>query len=109
MIKNLYSRRSFLKGTALATGGLLLSLELPDAGRHARSACGHQGRSFPMLSSRIDEQGVTLIMPPYGSRPGHLHFQRMMMAEELELDLDKVESGRKRRRGHVGIHGPQPI
>lgn len=90
MIKNLYSRRSFLKGTALATGGLLLSLELPDAGR-TRAALAATGPFIPNAFVKIDEQGVTLIMPHTEVGQGIYTSSAMMMAEELELDLDQVK------------------
>ena len=92
MIKNLHSRRSFLKGTALATGGILLSLQLPDAGR-TRAALAASGPSpfVPNAFVKIDDQGVTLIMPHTEVGQGIYTSSAMMMAEELELDLDQVK------------------
>ncbi|QTQ86105.1 xanthine dehydrogenase family protein molybdopterin-binding subunit (plasmid) [Agrobacterium tumefaciens] len=91
MIKNLHSRRSFLKGTALATGGILLSLQLPDATRtRAALAADRPARFVPNAFVKIDEQGVTLIMPHTEVGQGIYTSSAMMMAEELELDLDQV-------------------
>jgi isoquinoline 1-oxidoreductase beta subunit len=92
MIKNLHSRRSFLKGTALATGGLLLSLQLPDAGRtRAALAASNPSPFIPNAFVKIDEQGVTLIMPHTEVGQGIYTSSAMMMAEELELDMDQVK------------------
>lgn len=92
MIKNLHSRRSFLKGTALATGGILLSLQLPDATRTRAALAADRPASFvPNAFVKIDEQGVTLIMPHTEVGQGIYTSSAMMMAEELELDLDQVK------------------
>lgn len=92
MINNLHSRRSFLKGTTLATGGILLSLQLPDAGR-TRAAFAASGPApfIPNAFVKIDDQGVTLIMPHTEVGQGIYTSSAMMMAEELELDLDQVK------------------
>ncbi|WP_165225952.1 xanthine dehydrogenase family protein molybdopterin-binding subunit [Affinirhizobium pseudoryzae] len=92
MINNLHSRRSFLKGTSLATGGILLSLQLPDAGR-TRAAFAASGPApfIPNAFVKIDDQGVTLIMPHTEVGQGIYTSSAMMMAEELELDLDQVK------------------
>lgn len=92
MIKNLHSRRSFLKGTVLATGGILLSLPLPDSTRtRAALAADRPVRFVPNAFVKIDEHGVTLIMPHTEVGQGIYTSSAMMMAEELELDLDQVK------------------
>ncbi|MDQ0564070.1 isoquinoline 1-oxidoreductase beta subunit [Rhizobium mesoamericanum] len=92
MIKNLHSRRGFLKGTALATGGILLSLQLPDAMR-TRAALAASGLSHfvPNAFVKIDDHGITLIMPHTEVGQGIYTSSAMTMAEELELELDQVK------------------
>ncbi len=91
MITNLHSRRGFLKGTALATGGILLSLQLPDAMRSRAALAADSTAPFiPNAFVKIDEHGVTLIMPHTEVGQGIYTSSAMMMAEELELDLDQV-------------------
>lgn len=91
MINNLHSRRSFLKGTSLATAGILLSLQLPNAGRSRAAFAASGPASFiPNAFVKIDDQGVTLIMPHTEVGQGIYTSSAMMMAEELELDLDQV-------------------
>lgn len=92
MITNLSSRRSFLKGTALATGGLLLSLQMPAAMR-ARAALAQDASPtfIPNAFVKIDQAGVTLILPHMEVGQGIYTSSAMMMAEELELDLDQVK------------------
>ncbi|MBB3313450.1 isoquinoline 1-oxidoreductase beta subunit [Rhizobium sp. BK196] len=92
MITNLSSRRSFLKGTALATGGLLLSLQMPAAMRARAALAQDASPTFvPNAFVKIDQSGVTLILPHMEVGQGIYTSSAMMMAEELELDLDQVK------------------
>lgn len=86
MISNLFSRRSFLKGTALATGGLILSVQLPTPA-NSQSA----SESFvPNAFIKIDETGITLIMPHTEVGQGIYTSSAMLMAEELEVELSQI-------------------
>ena len=63
MIENLVSRRNFLRGTALATAGLVLAVQLPGNTRRASAAVGEQSKFIPNAFVKIDDDGITLIMP----------------------------------------------
>ncbi|WP_312404307.1 molybdopterin cofactor-binding domain-containing protein [Rhizobium sp.] len=91
MIENLVSRRNFLKGTALATAGLVLAVQLPDSVRRAVAAAGDQQSFVPNAFVKIDGDGITLIMPHTEVGQGIYTSSAMLMAEELELDLDQVK------------------
>ena len=90
MIENLVSRRNFLKGTALATAGLVLAVQLPGNVRRAAAAMGDQPRFVPNAFVKIDSDGITLIMPHTEVGQGIYTSSAMLMAEELEVDLDQV-------------------
>ena len=86
MIENLFSRRTFLSGSILATTGLMLSVQLPNAARAAKT-----GDPFvPNAFIRIDENDITLIMPHTEFGQGIYTSSAMLMAEELEVTLDQV-------------------
>jgi isoquinoline 1-oxidoreductase beta subunit len=92
MIENLASRRGFLKGTALATSGLLLSFGLPGGLRTRAAMAENPAPTFiPNAFVRIDEGGVTLIMPHTEVGQGIYTSSAMLMAEELELGLEQVK------------------
>jgi isoquinoline 1-oxidoreductase beta subunit len=87
------SRRGFLKAGALAGGGLILGVYLPELGSRA-DAAGEKVKSFmPNAFVRIGtDDTVTVIVNhsemgqgPYTSFP-------MVVAEELEADWSKVRS-----------------
>jgi isoquinoline 1-oxidoreductase beta subunit len=91
VIENIVSRRNFLKGTALATAGLVLAVQLPDSVRRAVAAAGDQQSFVPNAFVKIDGDGITLIMPHTEVGQGIYTSSAMLMAEELELDLDQVK------------------
>ncbi|MGO6727313.1 molybdopterin cofactor-binding domain-containing protein [Rhizobium ruizarguesonis] len=92
MINNLHSRRGFLKGTVLATGGLVLAVQLPRMGRATGPASSSEEAAFtPNAFVKIDESGITLIMPHTEVGQGIYTSSAMLMAEELELRLDQVK------------------
>ncbi|MER8573730.1 molybdopterin-dependent oxidoreductase [Mesorhizobium sp. M1338] len=92
MIENLVSRRGFLKGTALATSGLLLSFGLPGVLRSRAALAENTAPNFaPNAFMRIDGDGVTLIMPHTEVGQGIYTSSAMLLAEELELELDQVK------------------
>ena len=84
------SRRSFLKASAAAGGGLLLSLALPLARGEAKAPVA---RSFePNAFIRIGRDGkIVLIMPYVEMGQGTYTSIPMLIAEELEVDLSQVQ------------------
>jgi isoquinoline 1-oxidoreductase beta subunit len=91
MIKNLHSRRNFLKGTVLATAGLVLSVHLPRLGRSGAALAQEATKTFlPNAFIKIDDEGITLIMAHHEIGQGIFTSSAMLMAEELEVRLDQV-------------------
>jgi isoquinoline 1-oxidoreductase beta subunit len=81
------SRRVFLRATAAAGGGLVLSVSLPFAGRAARAADAFAPNAF----IRIAVDGpVTLTMPYVEMGQGTYTSIPMLIAEELEIDLGQL-------------------
>ena len=82
------SRRAFLRAGAAAGGGLLLSFSLPAPTRPAKAAAETLA---PNAFIRIDRNGpVTLIVPQVEMGQGTYTSMPMLIAEELEVDLDQV-------------------
>ena len=83
-------RRRLLKGGVALSGGLLLGLALPPVMRLAWAAPA--GQSFdPSAFIHIDAAGaVTLVMPMVEMGQGVYTAFSMIIAEELEVDLQKV-------------------
>ena len=85
------ARRGFLEIGAALGGGLALAVVLPPAPRHARSAAGASPNFAPNAFIRIGRQGaVTLVMPSVEMGQGTYTSLAMLLAEELEVDLDQV-------------------
>jgi isoquinoline 1-oxidoreductase beta subunit len=83
------SRRRFLRAAAAASGGLMLSLELPLAGRAA--ATTDSTGFVPNAFIRIGSDGqVVLTMPSVEMGQGTYTSIPMLIAEELEVDLSQV-------------------
>ena len=83
------SRRSFLQVGAAAGGGLLLSVSLPFV-RDQAEAVGTFGFA-PNAFIRIGSDGqIVLIMPYVEMGQGTYTSIPMLIAEELEVDLDQV-------------------
>jgi len=81
------SRRSLLQAGAAAGGGLLLSLSLPFAEGEAAGAEGFAPNAF----IRIEADGqVVLTMPYVEMGQGTYTSIPMLIAEELEVDLNQV-------------------
>jgi isoquinoline 1-oxidoreductase beta subunit len=82
-------RRRFLKVSAAVTGGLVLELSLPGCGG---SGAEHKdGRFAPNAFVRIARDGVvTLVMHKVEMGQGTYTSMPMLIAEELEVDLDQV-------------------
>jgi Aerobic-type carbon monoxide dehydrogenase, large subunit CoxL/CutL homologs len=83
------SRRTFLKASAAAGGGLLLSFSLPALMRNAEAATANT--FAPNAFIRIDRQGrVTLVVHQVEMGQGTYTALPMLLAEELEVDLAQV-------------------
>ena len=87
------TRRTFLKGSALAGGGLLLGFRLPTGGRYAQAAEVPPGEAAfkPNAWIRItsDDQ-VTVIVGRSEMGQGVMTAIPMLVAEELEADWDRI-------------------
>jgi isoquinoline 1-oxidoreductase subunit beta len=82
------SRRRFLEAGAAAGGGLMLSLSLPFANGEAAAAAGG---FVPNAFIRIDGDGrIVLTMPYVEMGQGTYTAIPMLLAEELEVDLQQV-------------------
>jgi len=86
------SRRTFLRASAAAGGGLLVSFSLPARIGTALAAGGQSAPDFmPNGFIRIDRDGhVTLIMHKVEMGQGTYTAMPMLLAEELEVDLSQV-------------------
>src|SRR5262249_665837 len=83
------SRRTFLRAAATAGGGLMLSLQLPFAGRDAAAA--DADGFVPNAFIRIGTDGqVVLIMPYVEMGQATYTSIPIVIAEELEVDLAQV-------------------
>jgi CO/xanthine dehydrogenase Mo-binding subunit len=84
------SRRSFLTATSAIGGGLLLGIGLPARGE-VRDTLTTDAPFAPNAFLRIDRTGkVTFISPMIEMGEGTYTSLPMLMAEELEVDVDKV-------------------
>ncbi|MRK24294.1 xanthine dehydrogenase family protein molybdopterin-binding subunit [Pseudomonas sp. JG-B] len=82
------SRRGFLKASAAAGGGLLISFTLPGLMGFAEAA---DGDFSPNAYIRIDRSGkVTFIIQPVEMGQGTYTSMPALIAEELEVSLDQV-------------------
>src|SRR6266581_319541 len=83
------SRRRFLQAAAAASGGLMLSLQLPLPGRAAAAA--DSSVFVPNAFIRIGSDGqIVLTMPYVEMGQGTYTSIPMLIAEELEVDLKQV-------------------
>jgi isoquinoline 1-oxidoreductase beta subunit len=81
------SRRAFLQAGAAAGGGLMLSLSLPIAGQAESATNGFAPNAF----IRIEPDGqIVLTMPYVEMGQGTYTSIPMLIAEELEVDLQQV-------------------
>ena len=85
---NLLSRRGFLQAAAAAGGGLVLSLTLPLARGEAGEADGFTPNAFVRVTT--DGQ-IILTMPYVEMGQGTYTSIPMLIAEELEVDLKRVQ------------------
>jgi isoquinoline 1-oxidoreductase beta subunit len=84
------SRRTFLAATAALGGGLLLGFGLPARGE-MRDSLTTDAPFAPDAFLRIDRAGkVTFVMPVIEMGQGTYTSIPMLIAEELEVDVDKV-------------------
>jgi isoquinoline 1-oxidoreductase subunit beta len=84
------SRRHFLTATAAIGGGLLIGFGLPARGQ-VRDTLTTDAPFAPNAFLRIDRAGkVTFVMPMIEMGQGTYTSLPMLIAEELEVDVDKV-------------------
>jgi isoquinoline 1-oxidoreductase beta subunit len=84
------SRRNFLAATSAIGGGLMLELSLPVRGE-VRDSLTTRSPFAPNAYLRIDRTGrVTFVMPVVEMGQGTYTSISMLIAEELEIDVDKV-------------------
>ena len=84
------SRRNFLTATTAIGGGLLLGFGLPVRGE-VRDTLTTNAPFAPNAFLRIDRAGkVTFVMPMIEMGQGTYTSLPMLIAEELEVDVDKV-------------------
>src|SRR5712671_3660654 len=84
------NRRHFLTATSAIGGGLLLGFGLPTRGE-IRDALTSDAPFAPNAFLRIDRAGkVTFVMPMIEMGQGTYTSLPMLIAEELEVDVDKV-------------------
>jgi CO/xanthine dehydrogenase Mo-binding subunit len=84
------SRRNFLTATSVIGGGLLLGFALP-ARAAVRDTLTTNAPFAPNAFLRIDRTGkVTFVMPMIEMGQGTYTSLPMLIAEELEVDVDKV-------------------
>jgi len=84
------SRRTFLTATAAIGGGLLLGIDLPARGE-VRDSFTTDAPFAPSAFLRIDRAGkVTFVMPVIEMGQGTYTSIPMLIAEELEVDVDTV-------------------
>lgn len=84
------SRRTFLRASAAAGGGLLLSINLPFSASEAMAA--DSGEFAPNAFIRIGCDGrVTFIMPQVEMGQGTYTSMSMLIAEELAIGLDHID------------------
>ncbi len=90
------SRRSFLKASALAGGGLLLGLYLPVSGRQAQAAEGpasSEAAFAPNAWLRItSDDAVTVLVDRSEMGQGVMTALPMLLAEELEADWGRIQT-----------------
>jgi len=85
------NRRSFLKVGAAVGGGLALTLVLPSALRSGWAANFTASDFAPNAFIRISRDGVvTMVMPMVEMGQGVYTSMAMLLAEELEVDLNRV-------------------
>jgi len=88
---NEIDRRDFLKVGSAIGGGLLLTFSLPELVRTARGAAVGQESFAPNAFIRIGrEDEVTLTMPMVEMGQGIYTTMAMLIAEELEVDIDRA-------------------
>jgi isoquinoline 1-oxidoreductase subunit beta len=82
------SRRTFLKSTAALTGGLMVGFYLPSQAQKTGAAAGMQPNAWVKIGA--DNQ-VTLICHRAEMGQGTYTSMPMLIAEELEVDLNAVK------------------
>lgn len=88
----LLTRRAFLVGSAAVAGGAAFGIHTLRKPHENPLAAGlDPGEAALTPYVRIDAQGVTLITPRADKGQGAYHVQAVLLAEELDVDLDAVK------------------
>ena len=91
----LHSRRRFLQVSAAIGGGLLVRIALGARSVHERSSADTAGTARPVVLNayvRVERDGqVTLVMPKVEMGQGTFTSLPMLIAEELEVELDRIK------------------
>ena len=84
-------RRTFLKGTAMAAGGLVLGFYLPEANEAEAQSSAATARMNAWIQIGTDDTvTMTIHKPEFGQ--GTVTSLSMLLAEELECDWKKVKT-----------------
>ena len=87
----LTTRRDFLKGSAAATGALVIGFTLPAASRYAEAAAAAPGALAPNAFLRITPDGQITVICGLSEMGQGVHMGiAMLVAEELDADWKRV-------------------
>ncbi|MBX3584979.1 MAG: molybdopterin-dependent oxidoreductase, partial [Rhizobiaceae bacterium] len=88
----LLSRRAVLRGSALATGGLILGIGLPAEAKEGRVSDGatKSGAKLNAFIRILPDESVTMIMPAVEMGQGAYTSMAMILAEELDIGIEAV-------------------
>lgn len=85
------TRRDFLKGTAAATGALVIGFTLPAVSRHGQSNAAAAGSLAPNAFLRITPDGQVTVICGLSEMGQGVHMGiAMLVAEELDADWQRV-------------------
>jgi isoquinoline 1-oxidoreductase subunit beta len=88
-----WSRRDFLRTTALSGGGLLVAITLPGCRRFGESGGDAGPPTSLSLYVRIQAEETTILAPKIDMGQGTKTSLPMIVAEELDLDWERVRVG----------------
>ena len=87
-----FSRRTVLRGGALAAGGLILGIGLPAEAKEGRVSDGviTRGAKLNAFIRILPDESVTMIMPAVEMGQGAYTSIAMILAEELDIGIEAV-------------------